>query len=109
MGIALTATLLFGVVLYRGLTYMPDSDLTTLLIGTTAGFVLFSLILNWAGYCGTAARLGKGGRCYDTDQAGDPGFGQGCWMGRFLRLFNSNIHHGFRAGGIELPACRITK
>ena len=62
MGIALTAALLFGVVLYRGLTYMPDSDLTTLLIGTTVGFVLFSLILNWAGYCGTAARLGKGGR-----------------------------------------------
>jgi len=62
MGIALTAALLFGVVLYRGLTYMPGSDLTTLLIGTTAGFVLFSLILNWAGYCGTAARLGKGGR-----------------------------------------------
>lgn len=52
----------FGVALYQGLTYMPDSDLTTLLIGTTAGFVLFSLILNWAGYCGTAARLGKGGR-----------------------------------------------
>lgn len=62
MGIALTAALLFGVALYRGLTYMPGSDLTTLLIGTTAGFVLFSLILNWAGYCGTAARLGKGGR-----------------------------------------------
>ncbi len=62
MGIALTAALLFGVALYRGLTYMPDSDLTTLLIGTTVGFVLFSLILNWAGYCGTAARLGKGGR-----------------------------------------------
>lgn len=62
MGIALTAALLFGVALYQGLTYMPDSDLTTLLIGTTAGFVLFSLILNWAGYCGTAARLGKGGR-----------------------------------------------
>mgnify|MGYP004438434929 CR=1 FL=1 len=62
MGIALTAALLFGVVLYWGLTYMPDSDLTTLLIGTTAGFVLFSLILNCAGYCGTAARLGKGGR-----------------------------------------------
>ena len=41
---------------------MPDSDLTVLLIGTTVGFVLFSLILNWAGYCGTAARLGKGGR-----------------------------------------------
>ena len=62
MGIALTAALLFGVALYQGLTYMPDSDLTTLLIGTTAGFVLFSLILNWAGYCGTAARLGKGER-----------------------------------------------
>ena len=62
MGIALTAALLFGVALYQGLTYMPDSDLTVLLIGTTAGFVLFSLILNWAGYCGTAARLGKGGR-----------------------------------------------
>ena len=41
MGIALTAALLFGVALYRGLTYMPDSDLTTLLIGTTVGFVLF--------------------------------------------------------------------
>ncbi len=62
MGIALTAALLFCVVLYRGLTYMPGSELTALLIGTTVGFVLFSLILNWAGYCGTAARLGKGGR-----------------------------------------------
>ena len=61
MGIAGTAALLSGVVLYRGLTYLPDSDLTVLLIGTTAGFVLFSLILNWAGYCGTAVRLGKGG------------------------------------------------
>ena len=62
MGIALTAALLFGVVLYRGLTYMPDSELTSLLIGTTVGFVLFSLIMNWAGYYGTAARFGKGGR-----------------------------------------------
>lgn len=61
-GVALAAALLFGVVLYRGLTYMPDSELTALLTGTTAGFILFSLIMNWAGYCGTAARFGKGGR-----------------------------------------------
>ena len=62
MGIAGTAALLFGVVLHRGLTYLPGRELTALLTGTAAGFVLFSLIMNWAGWCAAAARLGKGGR-----------------------------------------------
>lgn len=55
MGIALTAALLFGVALYRGLTYMPDSDLTTLLIGTNLIDLYMSNLINKDEFTATRA------------------------------------------------------